>query len=73
MARRDRTQSETMPGVRSGTPRDALLSGVDSVWKSGGGSLSKSMTLKPFSARRRSVAASGTSERSTSSSAIQKR
>ncbi|MDR6688963.1 hypothetical protein J2Y41_004562 [Arthrobacter sp. 1088] len=58
MARRDRTREERVPGVREGSPRDELLSGVDFVWKSGGGSLNKGMTLRPSAAGRRSATVS---------------
>lgn len=73
MARRDRTQSETMPGVRSGTPRDELLSGVDIVWKSGGGSLTKGFALRPSTVRRKATAASTAGGKATPPSAAYKR
>lgn len=55
MARRDRSQSEKAPRVRRGTQRDELLSGVDFVWKSGSGSLSKGLTLRAATAEGRAA------------------
>lgn len=53
MGRRDRTQAEKVPRVRRGTERYDLLSGVDFVWKSGGGSLSNGLTLRAATAQGR--------------------
>lgn len=55
MSRRDRTRSEKAPLVRRGTQRDELLSGVDFVWKSGSGSLTKGLTLRAATMEKRAA------------------